>query len=485
MKKKLIIIAGALCLAAIFITLKTGGDKSDSSKTEFTKVKKGDLIITIKENGFLNAVEEETIKNKIRKREINIIDIVDDGTYVEKGAFLIELDSEPLLEEKNELDIKINEKTLDVTDAENSLEITKSEVESDTTAALNLIEIANLELQKFTKLERQNQLDEALAEIDIAEDEYQFSKQTFTSSKELAEKGFETKSRVERDKLDLSAKQKKLKTAQNKYEITKHYDIKKSEIQLTKDAEEAQNKYEREQKQGYRKIQKAEAKLASAKRNLELTHQALADVKTQIEHTKIMSPVSGYALYPKTRYYNDHLKIQKGKAVRKSQTLMRIPNMSKMKVDIDIAEHYISDLKEGLTSYVTIDSIKGKQFNATVGKIALLPKQENSWARSGAQKYDVEIDIADGQLPEDIKPQITASVEIIVDELKDVLYIPVQSVHTVKGKRVVYVKAALSNTYKEQEVKIGKMNSSYIQILDGLTSEDEVLISEPNIRESS
>jgi len=114
-----------------------------------------------------------------------------------------------------------------------------------------------------------------------------------------------------------------------------------------------------------------------------------------------------------------------------------------------------------------------------------LPKQENSWVKSGTQKYDVVIDIEDGQLPDDIKPQISASVEIVLDELTDVLYIPIQAVHTVKGEHVVYVKSGLGDSYKEQKVTLGKMNSSFVQITNGLSSSDQVLTSEPEIAPAS
>ncbi|MGJ8678081.1 MAG: efflux RND transporter periplasmic adaptor subunit [Akkermansiaceae bacterium] len=479
MKKWLIATAVLGISLILFISLRGNRESASSNKPEFAKVQKGNLLISLKESGYLNAVKEEMITNSISLREVNIIDIIPDGTFVQKGDFLIEFDSEPLLQEKVKFEVQVSERQLSLTDAETGLEITESQVQSDVALAQNSIEVANINLEKFTKLEKEKLLNEALADINIAEDQYKFSEQTYQSSVELEGKGFETKSKVEQDKLALAAKDKQLQAAKTKHEMLVHYDLKQQELRLTKEAEEAFNKHERTKKQGENKMQKALALLESSKRKLELAEEELADINDQLKLAKITSPVTGYALYPQVKYYQDNLKIEKGKSVRRKQTVMRIPDMRAMKVDIDIAEHYISDVKVGQSAFITIDSIKDQQFPGKVGNVALMPTETRSWGSTGVQKYDVVIDIEQGLLPEDIKPQITASVEIILDELEDVLYIPIQSLHTVKGKRVVYLKKQGSNDYQEHEVTLGKMNNSFVEVLSGLDSKDQILISEP------
>ena len=56
--------------------------------------------------------------------------------------------------------------------------------------------------------------------------------------------------------------------------------------------------------------------------------------------------------------------------------------------------------------------------------------------------YDTHVWIQDenSQLPEDLKPGVSAKAEIIVAELNDVMMVPVQSVTTYKGQKVVQVK---------------------------------------------
>lgn len=480
MKKAIIVILVIAALATVFLFKKDNGSAA-SEKSEFIKVQRGNMVITLKESGFLNAVEESTIKNEVALRSLDILEVIPDGTFVEKGDFLIELDSEPLMKEKIRIESEVSDMNLALTEAENTYSITESEIESELTSSKNNIEFARLDLEKFETLDKNRQLDEALQDIAIAEDQLKLSEQGYKASVELAEKGFETKSKVDRDKLDLSAKEKSLKSSLAKHEMLKTYDLHKESLELSKKLEETENKYQRAEKEGDNKIQKAKAKLENAKIKLARVQDELKSLEEQLAKTVMKAPLSGYALYPNVRRYDNSKKIEKGKTVRLNEELIRIPNMSKLKVDIEVAEHFVSDLQVGQKVIVTIDSLKDQKFSGVLGNVALLPIKGNSYGKGGIQKYKVVVDMVDETLPESIKPQISASTEIILDTLDDVVFVPIQSVHTVKGKRVVYIKDSGSVGYELREVKIGKMDTSYMQILEGLAEGEEVLVSEPSI----
>lgn len=479
MKKKVAIVSVLIVVLCGAFFLKKGKGVKNSEQPEFVKVRRGDMVITLKESGFLNAVEEVMIKNEIAFSSVSILEVVPDGAFVKKGDVLVELDAAPLLDEKGEIENKVSDKKLSLTEAENTYEITESEIASSITTAKNAIEFARLDLEKFETLDKVRQLDEALQDIDIAEDELRLSEQGYEASVKLAEKGFETKSKVDSDKLALSARKRNLKSSRAKYKMLESYDLHKEGLQLTKKLEEAKSKYDRERKEGDNKIQKAKAKLENAKSSLVRAEEKLADIEDQLTKVIIKAPISGYALYPSVRYYQTDRKITKGKKVQRNESLIRIPNMESLKVDIDVAEHFVNDLEVGQKVVVTIDSLKDKNFSGELSHVALLPIKEASWNKSAVQKYKVVIDVSDTSLPDDIKPQISASTEIILDTLEGVISVPIQAVHTVKGKQTVYVKNGAGSGYEAREVKIGKMDTNYIHIVDGLKDTEKVLVSEP------
>jgi len=478
MKKGIIILIVLLVIGATGLFLLRGNNKDEGNPKEFVKVQKGELVISIKESGYLNAVDEEKIKNQCSTKQLNVVEVVENGTLVSKGDFLIELDAAPLEEEKLKAEDQILLVMVELEEAKNTLAITKSEVESAVSKASSEINFAQMDFEKFQKLEKTSKLDDALAEIDSAKDELKLSEQTYKASVELAEKGFETKSKVDRDKLDLAVKETKLKSAESKLQALKLYDLKKEALQLETFVNEAVSKLEREKKEGENKTQRAQAKVSGVEAKLESAKLSLQLIKEEILKTKILSPVTGYALYPKSKDGRSEQNIEKGKAVYRNQTLMRIPNMDDMKIDVNVAEHFVNDVKVGQKAIVTVDSLKDKKFSAEVTHVSLLPITQSYWERAGSQKYTVTVNVDDSELPDDIKPQISASAEIFVDEIQDSLFVPVQAVHTEKGKQIVYIKSNNELGYESRDIKIGKMNTNHIQILEGIKENDEVLISE-------
>lgn len=481
--KKIIPVAIVLIILAIWGFKRKKSSLDDAKNPiEFTTVKRGGMIISLKESGFLNAAEEIEIKNEISLQSLNIIDIIEDGTFVKEGEFLVELDASPLIEEKESIEEKVAERSLKVDEAKNSLEITKSEVESSIVEAKNLINFAKIDLAKFKNLERDNRLNEAASEISVAADQAKFAEQTYNASVELADKGFETKSTVDRHQLDLETSQRQLKTAISRQKILIEYDLPKETLTLTLAVEEAKSRLLRRQKEGQNRIQRALAALKNAELLLEKALVSEQNIIDELTHIKIMSPVTGYALFPKSKRpgSNNGSELEKGVSVKRNQTLMRIPKMDNMKIDISVAEYFISDLAVGQKAVINIDSIKDQEFYGVVSNISLLPIQQSYWQKGGVQKYAVTIDVDDTTLPEDIKPQISATAEVLLDKIENTLYIPIQAVHTVEGKRVVYIKSSNELGYEPREVQIGQLNTSFIQILSGIEEGIEILISNPN-----
>ena len=76
-----------------------------------------------------------------------------------------------------------------------------------------------------------------------------------------------------------------------------------------------------------------------------------------------------------------------------------------------------------------------------------------------------------------LKTGMTGKVEVLIDELKDVLYVPIQSVVTVDEKELCYVKAG--GRTEKREVETGLFNDDFVEIKSGLTEGENVLLNPP------
>ena len=76
-----------------------------------------------------------------------------------------------------------------------------------------------------------------------------------------------------------------------------------------------------------------------------------------------------------------------------------------------------------------------------------------------------------------MKPGMNAKVEIIVDQLADVIYVPVQSVEVEQDHHFCYI--SNSGTLERREINTGLFNDEFIEVRDGLKSGEAVALSLP------
>jgi len=135
----------------------------------------------------------------------------------------------------------------------------------------------------------------------------------------------------------------------------------------------------------------------------------------------------------------------------------------------------ISQIKKGQKAYIVLDSLPDKRFDGEVTKVAILPDSDRNWANPDLKVYATEITIA--ETIEGIKPGVSAKVEIVIEELTDVLTVPIQAVTTADGKQLCY--RSNGGELKPLPVEVGKFNTKYIEIKSGLEEGQEIILNPP------
>ena len=77
-----------------------------------------------------------------------------------------------------------------------------------------------------------------------------------------------------------------------------------------------------------------------------------------------------------------------------------------------------------------------------------------------------------------LRPGMSAQVEILVTELDNVLSVPVQAILQFRGKDYVFVKDG--DTFRREEVTLGISNDQHVEVKQGLKSGDRVAMT-PNV----
>jgi RND family efflux transporter MFP subunit len=278
---------------------------------------------------------------------------------------------------------------------------------------------------------------------------------------------------LQRDRLD----RQRLELEKEKAEISKdlfmRYEFLKQAEQYLSDYKEAQRELERTQARARSQLAQAQAKLTSAKATLDLQSQRLTKLRKQLDACVIKAPAVGQVVYWSSTERWTRVKIEQGAEVPEGYKIITIPDTSEMKVEIKVHETWIDKVQLGQKAKITIAAFPDKVFTGKVLKKAPLADPEE-WLNPDLKVYATDVSIEGKH--DALKTGMTGKVEVIIDELQDVLYVPIQSVVTVGDRKVCYVSASPA---QQREVETGLFNDNFVEIKGGLQEGEKVLLNPP------
>lgn len=157
------------------------------------------------------------------------------------------------------------------------------------------------------------------------------------------------------------------------------------------------------------------AQLALKEAQVKQAEASLNSAKIDLNYTKIVSPVEGIVVSKE---------VEVGQTVAASfqtPTLFNVAeDLTKMQIEASVVEADIAKVKEGQTVEFSVDSYPDETFYGIVTQV-----RNEAINTSNVVTYEVIIEIDNRELK--LKPGMTANVEIITSEKKDVLLVPNQA----------------------------------------------------------
>ncbi len=462
----------ALVVIGLVIAL-AARPKGSKEKYNFFDVKRSDVLISIVEGGTVEAVDEEVIRSEVEGMA-RIIFIVPEGATVKMGDLLIELDSSAVQDTVNAQQIAVERAQFLLLQSEQAFEIGKSTVDSEVQAAELKLEFARTDVEKYLKGEEAQLLRNAQIEITNVMENLQINEERLAWTEALHKKGFETKGNLDKDRLAVSQFRLKLEQANKALWMLETFDAPKKKRELEAAMQEAKESLERVKLQGDRKIAQWNADVAAQKITLELSKTKLERDMRQLAATKIYAPQDGLVVYAGGggRFSSESM-IEEGAMVRYRQEIIKLPDVSAMKLQVKVHESHVNQITRGQLAFVVLDSMPDRRFGGVVNRVAPLPDSSTRWSNPNLKVYATEILVTD-DLP-NVKPGVSARAEILITNLEDVIALPLQTVSTRGGKPVVFV----GDPPRAVAVTVGRYNMKVIEITSGVKPGDRVLLSPP------
>jgi HlyD family secretion protein len=195
-------------------------------------------------------------------------------------------------------------------------------------------------------------------------------------------------------------------------------------------------------------IEQLEASLERMEANLEI-------VKRNMENLVIKAPVSGHLTA---------LNAEVGESKGRGERLGQIDILDGFKVRVLVDEHYITRIDMGLNGSFRFG---GDEYGVTVAKI--YPEVVDG-------RFAVDMSF-DGTEPENIRRGQTLRVHLELGEPGEALLLANGGFYQTTGGRWVFVLDESGAQARRRRVHIGRQNSEYYEVLDGLEPGEKVIVS--------
>lgn len=401
MKKSFIFGALAIVVVMMAVWYFVGRDKNSDAGV-VVAVKQGDFSINVTTTGELLAKKSQDISGpaglrEIRIWQVQISDIIPEGTLVDSGQYVASLD-------KTEITNRIK-------DLETELDKLQSQ---------------------YTKTKLDTSLDMRNAREELVNLKY----------------GMEEKQIV----LD-----------QSKYEPPATI------RQATLDLEKSKRAYEQAKKNYLLKTSKAQADMQEVSASFDQSKRKLTQMTDVLKGFTITAPKSGMLIYKRNW---DGTRQGIGTTMNAWENVVAtLPNLKDMITKTYVNEIDISKVKIGQKVQIGVDAFPEKKFTGEVMEVANIGEQMKN---SNAKVFEVRIKV--NETDSILRPAMTTKNIIVTSVIKNVLFLPIESVHntdsltyvlTVKGK-------------KRQQVLVGQTNENQIVITKGIAKGEEVYLNAPD-----
>ena len=239
------------------------------------------------------------------------------------------------------------------------------------------------------------------------------------------------------------------------------------------------------------------AEINTTKAQINQQQAALASVQYDLSKTTIYAPMSGVV----TQKNNEIGEKVLGTMSNMGNNILTISDLSSMECDVEVGETDVTLVSIGDTAKIEIDAFPDVIMKGTVFEIANTATAKNTGTQEEVVNFIVKIRVINQGY--DLRPGMSCTVDIEVNKKSNVLAVPIQSVTTrdedtvkqtgiqadnpdltstkqneqnmkkQKPKEIVFL--IENGVAKKRTVKTGISDVSYIEILDGLSGDEEIV----------
>ena len=389
------------------------------------------LTVSLKEQGTLESSENVEIICKVRGENI-ITSVVENGAYVKEGDVILTLDS-------LYIDEQISERSKYAHWSRSGAEHWRA------TANYRQLKVAEYLEGRYVTQVMSKELERVLKESALLADNKMlaFNMQQF-------EKGYVSKDYVDQIRRQIDKSVVDLDLLNTDLKVLKEHTKKSEMARLEGELKVAQAQFEASD-------ERAEADASRRDRAVE-----------EKAFCTILAPKDGLVIHPRAASWKWAPDIVIGGSVYKEQVLLLMPDLDQMQVKIGVEEEVIDNIWVGMKTIVTLPG--REPFDAKVSEVADIARPPIIGS-GDVVRYDVIV-----ALPklEDLKPGTSAKLEIVMNELEEVLTIPVAATVEIDEQTYCWVETKTGVEQRLLETKVG--DDVFVVVTNGVHVGEKIVM---------
>jgi HlyD family secretion protein len=452
MRSSLLMIAIVLAVgASIKIAAKSANgwpweaSRSLVDKYKFAPVSRTVLEASLTASGRLESSKRTVIECELENIAIGIqgqrlaaggastlLSVVPDGSIVERGTVLAQLDSsdyEELLRQQR---------------------ITVERSRSDRDQAMLDLDVGKLAIREYQEGVMKETLKDFQRTIALAQSDEMRCKDRLDWSMRMKEKGYVSQGQVATEKQNYS-----------KALIDVAQQLGARKLFVTYSAPKALRVLEGKVLAQTAVLNYQESRL---QRNLERLHK----LEKQVELCTIRAPHDGFVIYA-----NDSrrgITIEAGMSVHQKQDLFYLPDLKNMEVVAMLHESIVDQVRKGMKATVSLEGARNARLSGRVTSVSPIPVFD---FRSDVRYFEGIVKL-DSMSRADLKPGMTAQVELYLTPKQNVLTVPVEAVTQEEGADFCYV--AREDRLERRKIELGQATHDVLEVAGGLEEGEQVVL---------
>jgi RND family efflux transporter MFP subunit len=235
--------------------------------------------------------------------------------------------------------------------------------------------------------------------------------------------------------------------------------------------EKAERNYKQKVENYQTKVAQAATKVEIIYADLSKAQNGLDRINSLLQKMDITAPKDGMVIYVKN--WNGSKKITGSNISPWEPAVATLPDLREIQVLTYVNEVDIRKIKPGQAADISLDAEPGKKLKGVVVQVANIGEQRPN---QDSKVFEVVIDVLNPDST--LRPSMTTSNTIHIEQYKEAMSIPLEALTT--DKSISYVWKKKGGKFEKKEVLVAALNDQSALIYAGLESGDEVYLSTPS-----